>query len=300
MVNMNLKMRLCDEAQVEKRTLQKELTTALKEGTEHQEKLAELTKTLKELQKKHDALKPKSPVKTKPKETKTEEVLRLEEKLRNIEEKNRILEETVAELGKKLTEKAKNETSGEGMRELKSSPRGTGKSLQLFEGTGDSKTTNREKEFQKVMCEYEELLRRVLSERQNLIEEKNFAQSELVNLKQAFDDLMDKYNRAKEVVEGFTRNEQLMRKQMEDWTKMLISFGKKYTDLKAYAEKKISQANVAIMNKDKGNIEEVAKLKAKLLQSQVKINELQKQVGPKEMRGESLFAPLKNNLKKKQ
>ncbi|XP_045479284.1 cytotardin-like isoform X2 [Harmonia axyridis] len=279
-------------------SLQHELSASMKEDTEKREKIAELTKKLKELEKKQEQYKPWSPTKAK------KDVISLEQKIQSLESKNRILEDKVKRYEEEMRIQNEKqhiiEMQKAKINELEEMLRSKPKTPCIIDKIGDAGFNEKEMEFQKVMHEYDNFLRKVLSERQTLIDEKNTAQNHLANLETAFNDLLQKYERAKKVVEGFKNNEDVLKKQMSDWNKMLNMFNKKYNDLKAYAEKKISEANTAIMNKDRGNIEEVAKLKAKILQSQAKINELEKHVKPNELDNNmSLFAPLKANLKKK-
>lgn len=293
----------------ENMTLQKELSASMKEDADNRMKIAELTKKLKEFEKKQEQCKPYSPAKTK-KDTKQEEIIVLEQKIKSFENKHRFLED---KLKRYEEEKDINRENQEiidmqkaKINELEELLKGKETCCDI-DKIGDvnpdkienDESNKKEEEFQKVMMDYDIFLRKVLTERQTLITEKNTAQKHLANLETAFNDLLQKYERAKKVVEGFKSNEEILKTQMNEWNKMINMFNKKYNDLKSYAEKKISEANLAILNKDKGNIEEVAKLKAKILQSQVRISELEKQLKPNEIQKVSLFAPLKNNIKKK-
>ncbi|XP_044749352.1 transforming acidic coiled-coil-containing protein 3-like [Coccinella septempunctata] len=286
-------------ARGENLTLQKELSAAMKEDEDNREKISELTRKLREIEKKQEQNKP---MKTK-KDNKIDDVTTLEQKVRSLEVKNRALEDKLKRLeeDKDINKEKQDiiEMQKAKINELEEMLRGKEKSSYVFDKIGDASVNKKEIEFQKVMNEYDTFLRKILAERQTLIEEKNTAQKHLANLETAFNDLLQKYERAKKVVEGFKNNEEILKKQIQDWNKMLNIFNKKYNDLKAYAEKKISEANTAILKSDKGNIEEMAKLKAKILQSQVKINDLEKHIKPNELDNVSLFAPLKNNLRKK-
>ncbi|KAL3266578.1 hypothetical protein HHI36_010742 [Cryptolaemus montrouzieri] len=290
-------------AQSENLTLQKELSSTVNEEAENKEKLVELTKKLRELERKHEELLSHNTVNTKPKGITFDEIISLENKVLILEHKNRDLEAKLKKLHQITKENEEKDNiiklQKDKLIEIESKLKQNENTSCAIDKIGDAGMDNREIEFQKVMLEYEELLGKVLTERQTLLDDKNTVQNHLANLELAFNDLLQKYERAKKIVEGFKKNEEILRGQMTEWTKTLNNFDKKYTDLKMYAEKKISQANVTILNKNKGNIEEVAKLKAKILQSQVKINELEKHIKPNEIETVSLFAPLKNDLKRK-
>lgn len=73
----------------------------------------------------------------------------------------------------------------------------------------------------------------------------------------------------------------------------------KYNNLKRYSQSKLAEVNEELDNNEKDNIQEVAKLKVKILQSQATINELEKHKKNENINGRpSMFAPLRSNIPK--
>ena len=77
----------------------------------------------------------------------------------------------------------------------------------------------------------------------NAISEKAQAVDDLHNVEAAFADVHRKYERTKQVVEGFKKNEEQLKKCVEDYKDKLKKQDQKYNMLKAHAEEKLEEAN---------------------------------------------------------
>ena len=66
---------------------------------------------------------------------------------------------------------------------------------------------------------------------------------DLHNVEAAFADVHRKYERTKQVVEGFKKNEEQLKKCVEDYKDKLKKQDQKYNMLKAHAEEKLEEAN---------------------------------------------------------
>ncbi|XP_023026283.1 transforming acidic coiled-coil-containing protein 3 [Leptinotarsa decemlineata] len=153
--------------------------------------------------------------------------------------------------------------------------------------------------FQSVMVKYDEFLNQVWTERQDLIDKNTILDTYVKNLESSFNELLEKFGKAKVVIEGLIENQDVLKNELKEYQKVIETLENKYKCLKVHSESKIAEANEEIENKEKGNVQEVAKLKAKILQSQAKINELEKHVKFEDIRPkQSMFAPLKSNLSK--
>lgn len=124
------------------------------------------------------------------------------------------------------------------------------------------------------------------------------------NLEAAFTELVSKYERAKYVIHGLMENEVILKDQLKLYGKIIDEVGERYNNLQEHATDKLNKASVRLEKTDKKHIAETAKLRAEILQSKVKINDLEKKISLcnfKDGTGDnisqfSMFAPLKNHL----
>ena len=63
------------------------------------------------------------------------------------------------------------------------------------------------------------------------------------NVEAAFSDVHRKYERTKQVVEGFKKNEEQLKQCVEDYKEKLRMSDQKYSMLKHHAEEKLEEAN---------------------------------------------------------
>lgn len=154
-----------------------------------------------------------------------------------------------------------------------------------------------------VIVSYENMLEKLVEEHQLVKGERDVAKNHLANLELAFHDLIEKYERAKTIIKGFENNEQSFKAHVVSYEEAIAKIEKKYNDFKSYAVDKLNEANQILKKNDREYLQEVAKLKAKIIQSQIKINELERQVTRMFMKnGECvksesfIFEPLVNNI----
>lgn len=180
---------------------------------------------------------------------------------------------------------------------------------ELEEQVADLETKNREleaktaqmdeDEFQKVMKDYDKFIEKVWNERQMLLDENENLKMHIENLEKCFRNLFEKYEKARTIVEGYKDNEDILKKELQEYREIIEALDTKYNCLKNYSQSKLTEANEELDTKDKDNIQEVAKLKAKILQSQAVINELEKHIKHEDISCRpSIFAPLKSNIPK--
>lgn len=156
-----------------------------------------------------------------------------------------------------------------------------------------------ENEFHNVMVSYDNFIHKLWTERHDLITERTVLEKHISNLETMFEKLLEKYEYSRIVIDKIVKREDDLIKQIDDYKAIIEEMKTKFTALKEHSQSKIAEANLEIDSKEKDNIQEVAKLKAKILQSQAKINELEKHV---KIEGictrQSIFEPLRNNIPK--
>ena len=81
-----------------------------------------------------------------------------------------------------------------------------------------------------------------------MIAEKEQAVEDLQNVEAAFADVHRKYERTKQVVEGFKKNEEQLKAYVEVYQSKLSKQDQKYQMLKDHAEEKLEEANREIDN----------------------------------------------------
>ena len=83
---------------------------------------------------------------------------------------------------------------------------------------------------------------------QRMVAEKEQAVEDLQNVEAAFADVHRKYERTKQVVEGFKKNEEQLKAYVEVYQSKLSKQDQKYQMLKDHAEEKLEEANREIDN----------------------------------------------------
>lgn len=155
-------------------------------------------------------------------------------------------------------------------------------------------------EFHKVMVTYDNFIQRIWEERHNLMSERNVLETHIANLENTFQNLLEKHYKSRLIIEEIVNREGGLHKEIECYKQVIEDLKTKFDALKEHSESMLAEANLEMDNKEKGNIQEVAKLKAKILESQAKINELEKHVKNGDVfTRQSIFEPLRNNIIKK-
>ena len=149
-----------------------------------------------------------------------------------------------------------------------------------------------EEQMRQVLKEYEKTISDLILEKenekqkmeldiQNAVSEKNQAIEDLHNVEAAFSDVHRKYERTKQVVEGFKKNEEQLKQCVEDYKEKLRMSDQKYNMLKHHAEEKLEEANKEIDKIARGQDAEKAKLNALVQKSEMKVRTLERTVAQK-------------------
>jgi DNA repair exonuclease SbcCD ATPase subunit len=122
----------------------------------------------------------------------------------------------------------------------------------------------------------------------NAISEKAQAIEDLHNVEAAFADVHRKYERTKQVVDGFKKNEEQLKKCVDEYKDKLKKQDQKYNMLKAHAEEKLEEANREIDKIARSQDAEKAKLTAMLQKTEMKARNLERTLGQKTKENEEL------------
>jgi len=158
-----------------------------------------------------------------------------------------------------------------------------------------------ENQMREVVAEYERTISELISDKEKeksemevdvskMIAEKNQAVEDLQNVEAAFADVHRKYERTKQVVEGFKKNEEQLKAYIEEYKNKLSRQDQKYQLLKEHAEEKLEEANKEIDNISRSQEAEVAKLTALLQKTEMKAKSLEQTVEQKVKENEELTA----------
>ena len=138
-----------------------------------------------------------------------------------------------------------------------------------------------EKTISELIAEKEKEKHRFDEDRQLLQMERDQAAEDLKNVESAFADVHRKYERTKQVVEGFKQNEETLKKCVEEYAVKLRKQDHKYELLKAHAEETLEQANREIENISKTQEADMARLTAMLKKTEMKTAGLERALDQK-------------------
>lgn len=161
-----------------------------------------------------------------------------------------------------------------------------------------------ETHFSAIFAGYEKILTKALIEHREVTQQKQTLENQAANLETAFTDLLAKYERAKIIIQGLMQNESILKIRLDQCEKIIEQIGERYNNLQEHAMQKLNKASARLDKTDKKHIAETAKLKATILQSKVRINDLEKQISVNNIKGGngdlisefSMFAPLQNHF----
>lgn len=150
-----------------------------------------------------------------------------------------------------------------------------------------------ENQMKEVVKEYEKTISELISDNKRektklemdlrkLEDEKNQALEDLGNVEAAFGDVHRKYERTKQIVDGFKKNEEELKKYVEEYKMKLRKSDQKYEALKAHAEEKLEEANREVENIARSQDAEIAKLSAMLKKAEMKTASLERTVEEKQ------------------
>ncbi|KAM9814072.1 transforming acidic coiled-coil-containing protein 1-like [Neosynchiropus ocellatus] len=155
-------------------------------------------------------------------------------------------------------------------------------------------------EMRKIVAEYEKTVAQMIEDEQQqktvsgsksvrqLTLERDQAVADLNSVERSFADLFRRYENMKEVLEGFKKNEEVLKKCAQDYLVRIKQEEQRYLTLKAHAEEKLDKANEEIAQvRSKANAEGVA-LSASLRKEQMKVDSLERAVLQKNQEIEEL------------
>ncbi|XP_039579841.1 transforming acidic coiled-coil-containing protein 3 isoform X2 [Passer montanus] len=155
------------------------------------------------------------------------------------------------------------------------------------------------KEMGKIVAEFEQTITQIMEdaekqkealrkEIQKLMEEKQQAISDLNSMEKSFSDIFKRLEKQKEVLEGYHKNEEVLKKCAEDYLARIKKEEQRYQALKAHAEEKLQQANEEIAQVRSKAKSETAALQAALRKEQMKIQSLERSLEQKTKENDEL------------
>ncbi|XP_008293006.1 transforming acidic coiled-coil-containing protein 1 isoform X2 [Stegastes partitus] len=155
-------------------------------------------------------------------------------------------------------------------------------------------------EMRKIVAEYEKTVAQMIEDEQQqktltssksvrqLTLERDQAMADLNSVERSFADLFRRYENMKGVLEGFKKNEEVLKKCAQDYLMRIKQEEQRYQTLKVHAEEKLDKANEEIAQvRSKANAEGVA-LNASLRKEQMKVDSLERAVLQKNQEIEEL------------
>ncbi|KAM4583073.1 transforming acidic coiled-coil-containing protein 1 isoform 1-T1 [Fundulus diaphanus] len=155
-------------------------------------------------------------------------------------------------------------------------------------------------EMRKIVAEYEKTVAQMIEDQQQnkslsssksvrqLTLERDQAVADLNSVERSFADLFRRYENMKGVLEGFKKNEEVLKKCAQDYLLRIKQEEQRYQTLKLHAEEKLDKANEEIAQvRAKADVESVA-LNASLRKEQMKVESLERAVLQKNQEIEEL------------
>ncbi|XP_038641063.1 transforming acidic coiled-coil-containing protein 1 isoform X4 [Scyliorhinus canicula] len=154
-------------------------------------------------------------------------------------------------------------------------------------------------EMRKIVAEYEKTIAQMIEDEQKnkmasqtsiqqLITEKDQALADLNSVERSLSDLFRRYENMKGVLEGFKKNEEVLKKCAQDYLARVKQEEQRYQALKLHAEEKLDKANEEIAQvRAKANAEGAA-LQATLRKEQMKVDSMERTIQQKNQEIEEL------------
>ncbi|XP_042793053.1 transforming acidic coiled-coil-containing protein 3 isoform X4 [Panthera leo] len=126
------------------------------------------------------------------------------------------------------------------------------------------------------------------AEIQKILKEKEQLTADLSSMEKSFSDLFKRFEKQKEVIEGYRTNEESLKRCVEDYVARIEKEARRYQALKAHAEDKLQRANEEIAQvRSKAQAEALA-FQASLRKEQTRVQSLEKTVEQKTKENEEL------------
>ncbi|KAM9237157.1 transforming acidic coiled-coil-containing protein 3 isoform 1-T5 [Leptosomus discolor] len=155
------------------------------------------------------------------------------------------------------------------------------------------------KEMGKIVAEFEGTITQMMEdaqkqkecskkEMQRIVEEKQQVISDLNSMEKSFSELFKRFEKQKEVLEGYRKNEDALKKCAEEYLARIKKEEQRYQALKAHAEEKLHQANEEIAQVRSKAKSETAALQASLRKEQMRIQSLERSLEQKTKENDEL------------
>ncbi|XP_061118830.1 transforming acidic coiled-coil-containing protein 1-like [Conger conger] len=154
-------------------------------------------------------------------------------------------------------------------------------------------------EMRKIVAEYENTVAQMIEDEhrtnrtsqrtvQQLTTERDQALADLNSVERSISDLFRRYENMKSVLEGFKKNEEVLKKCAQEYLQRVKQEEQRYQTLKLHAEEKLDSANEEIaLVRSKANSESIA-LNASLRKEQMKVESLEQALHQKNQEMEEL------------
>ncbi|XP_075713053.1 transforming acidic coiled-coil-containing protein 3 [Rhinoderma darwinii] len=125
-------------------------------------------------------------------------------------------------------------------------------------------------------------------ELQKVIQEKQQVQIDLNSMEKSFSDLFKRLEKQKNVLEGYRKNEEALKKCVEDYLVRIRKEEQRYQALKAHAEEKLNWASEEIAQVRNKAKSEITALQATLRKEQMKVQSLERSIEQKTKENDEL------------
>ncbi|XP_078500072.1 transforming acidic coiled-coil-containing protein 2 [Lissotriton helveticus] len=154
-------------------------------------------------------------------------------------------------------------------------------------------------EMRKIVAEYEKTIAQMIEDEhreksvsnhtvQQLVLEKEQALSDLNSVEKSLAELFRRYEKMKEVLEGFRKNEEVLKKCAQEYLTRVKKEEQRYNALKIHAEEKLDRANSEIAQVRTKSVQEHAAYQASLRKEQLKVDALERTLEQKNKEIEEL------------
>jgi len=134
--------------------------------------------------------------------------------------------------------------------------------------------------------EREEVCQQIILDR--IINEKEDIVRDHKNVERAFDDLTDKYERARNIMPGLKICEDKLKESVNELSARYDAEEKNYSNTKIEAENKLLKAEDTLKNNKKAKSMEIARLTAQLRKTEMSISSLEKEIDQKNQENREL------------
>ncbi|KAL5111885.1 hypothetical protein TcWFU_004026 [Taenia crassiceps] len=147
-------------------------------------------------------------------------------------------------------------------------------------------------DMQRCIAEYERSLRQLAEEKAraeesakesviDIISERDQAVEEISTIEKAFGDLHRRFEKSKQIIEGFKSNEEALKRAAQEYQDQLKRQEQRYQALKVHAEQQLTKIAEETERAKRANEDEVTRLRAAIKRSELRIHSLESQLEQK-------------------